>query len=132
MVQPVQYRLGHDRSARSRHDVAIMPQIPSGFGQNHGILFLRRTTGYLRVRARLTLGLGKRWHAAREIDSRRPWYWFTPQGVGCRPCEAGLMGVRADRQKRYPNTPLWNSESGAFRGPVRRALCRPMVQARGV
>ena len=31
--------------------------------------------GYLRIRARVTLGLGKRWHAAREIDSlRRPWY----------------------------------------------------------
>jgi hypothetical protein len=25
--------------AGSRHDVAIMPQIPSGFGQNRGILF---------------------------------------------------------------------------------------------
>jgi hypothetical protein len=32
--------------------------------------------GYLRrVRAGVALGLGKRWHAAREIDSlRRPWY----------------------------------------------------------
>src|SRR4029077_15426939 len=29
--------------AGSSHDVAIMPQIPSGFGQNRGILFLRRT-----------------------------------------------------------------------------------------
>jgi hypothetical protein len=37
--------------------------------------------GYLGVRARLTLGLGKRWHAAREIDSRRPWYWFTPRAL---------------------------------------------------
>jgi hypothetical protein len=26
--------------AGSRHDVAVMPQIPSGFGQNRGILFL--------------------------------------------------------------------------------------------
>jgi hypothetical protein len=43
-----------------------------------------------------------------------------------------IMGMCADRQKRYPKTPLWNSGSGAFRGPVRRALCRPMVQARGV
>ena len=29
--------------AGSRHDIAIMPQIPSGFGQNRGTLFLRRT-----------------------------------------------------------------------------------------
>ena len=29
--------------AGSRHGIAIMPQIPSGFGQNRGILFLRRT-----------------------------------------------------------------------------------------
>jgi hypothetical protein len=39
------------------------------------------------------------------------------------------MGVRADRQKRYPKTPLWHSGSGPFRGPVRRASGRPMVQA---
>ncbi len=37
--------------------------------------------GYLRVRARVTLGLGKSWHAAREIDSRRTWYWFTPRAL---------------------------------------------------
>jgi hypothetical protein len=31
--------------AGSRHDVAIMPQIPSGFGQNRGILFFAEDTG---------------------------------------------------------------------------------------
>ena len=31
--------------AGSRHDVPIMPQIPSGFGQNRGILFFAEDSG---------------------------------------------------------------------------------------
>ena len=30
--------------AGSRHGIAIMPQIPSGFGQNRGILFFAEDT----------------------------------------------------------------------------------------
>jgi hypothetical protein len=39
-----------------------------------------------------------------------------------------IMGVRADRQKRSPKTPLWHPGSGPFRGPVRRASGRPMFR----
>ena len=33
--------------AGNRRDVAIIPQIPSGFGQNRGTLFFLRRTGHM-------------------------------------------------------------------------------------
>jgi hypothetical protein len=45
---------------------------------------MRRCSGSVEpvIRTRVALGLGKRWHAACEIDSlERPWYWFTPRAL---------------------------------------------------
>jgi len=39
-----------------------------------------------------------------------------------------IIGLRADRQKRSPKTPLWHFGFGPFRGPVRRASGRDVVQ----
>jgi hypothetical protein len=65
------------------------------------------------------------------IDARRRrGYQTNGTETLCWPCDAGLWVCRADRQKRSPKTPLWYSGSGPFRGPVRRASGRPMVQAR--
>jgi hypothetical protein len=36
-----------EEDAGSRHDLAIMPQIPSGFDQNRGILFLAKDSGVI-------------------------------------------------------------------------------------
>src|SRR5271166_5583639 len=60
---------------RFNHFWAVKIRLKRVFNAGHG--YLRR------VRDRVAVRLGKRWHAARKIDAlRRPWYRFTPRALG--------------------------------------------------